>query len=88
MGYPRLPDSAGKVRLPPMNTTLTLSEAAVALLRDYRGDIVTEDSNREACRELAAAGYLIGGHTFTGGREVFYRMTQAGVDLSVENAWM
>jgi hypothetical protein len=61
--------------------TITLSEAAVALLRDYRGDIVTDDSNREACRELAAAGYLVVGHTFTGGREVFYRMTQAGVEM-------
>ncbi len=71
-----------------MNTTITLSEAAVALLRDYRGDIITDDSNREACRELAAAGYLVAGHTFTGGREVFYRMTRAGVELSAEHRWM
>ncbi len=65
-----------------MNTTITLSDAAIALLRDYRGDIVTDDTNREACRELAAAGYLVAGHTFVGGREVFYRMTRAGADLA------
>ena len=70
------------------NTTLTLSDAAVALLRDYRGDIITDDYNREACRELAAAGYLVVGHTFTGGQEVFYRMTRAGVELATGHGWM
>jgi hypothetical protein len=71
-----------------MENTITLSDAATTLLRDYRGDIVTDDSNREACRELAAAGYLVVGHCFTRGREAFYRMTQAGVDLVVEHGWM
>jgi hypothetical protein len=60
--------------------TPTLSESALALLRDYRGDIAVNDSNREACRELAAAGFLVVGHDFTGGREAFYRMTRAGLD--------
>ena len=60
----------------------TLSEAAVALMYDYRGDILTDDSNREACRELARAGFLVVGHSFVGGREHFYRMTELGVRLA------
>ena len=50
-------------------STVTLSEAALALLRQYResGDIPVDDSNREACRELAREGLMVVGHTFTGG---------------------
>lgn len=60
--------------------TITLSDSALALLRQYResGDIPVDDSNREACRELAREGLMVVGHTFTGGREVFYRCTEAG----------
>jgi hypothetical protein len=63
-----------------MSVTNTLSPAAQALLKCYAesGDILVDDSNREACRELAAAGLMVAGHTFTGGREVFYRCTEAG----------
>ena len=64
-----------------MPETLTLSEPALALLRNYRGDIVTDDSNRETCRELAREGLLVVGHDFTRGREAFYRMTAMGVKL-------
>jgi hypothetical protein len=37
--------------------TITLSDAALALLElsAQRGDIAVDDSNRETCRELAAA---------------------------------
>ena len=64
--------------------TITLSEAAVALLKRYMesGDIPVDDSNRATCRELAAAGLMVAGHTFTGGREVFYRCTEAGWKLA------
>lgn len=64
----------------PMQAT-SLSETALSLLRSYRGDIETSDANREACRELASYGLLVAGHSFTGGRESFYRMTETGVKL-------
>jgi hypothetical protein len=57
----------------------TLSGAAVSLLRNYRGDIPVDDANRDACRELAAAGLLVVGHDFTRGREAFYRITELGM---------
>jgi hypothetical protein len=60
--------------------TTALSEAAVALLLLHveRGEIPVNDSNRELHRELARAGLLIAVHTFSGGREQFYRFTQEG----------
>lgn len=67
--------------MPEIQSTVHLSEAAAALLRSYRGDIVTDDTNREACRELAREGLLVVGHSFIGGREAFYRMTEAGVKM-------
>ncbi len=64
--------------------TVTLSEAAVALLRlhlerDER--IAVDDSNRLLCRELAAEGLLTVGHSFTLGREAFYVPTRLGRNL-------
>ncbi len=59
-----------------------LTESALALLRTYRGDIPVDDANREACRELAREGLLVIGHTFTGGREVFYRCTEMGAKMA------
>lgn len=59
----------------------TLSEAAVALMREYRGDINVTDANREACRELAREGMLVVRHDFTRGREVAYRATPEGAKL-------
>ena len=64
---------------PPLNTSL--SDAAVSLLQLHaarKGDIAVDDSNREAYRELARAGLMIAGHSFTEGREAFYRLTEIG----------
>lgn len=64
--------------------TVALSGAALALLHQARdrGDIPVDDSNREACRELAREGLMVAGHTFAGGREVFYRCTAIGWKLA------
>ena len=43
-----------------------------------RGEISVDDSNREAYRELARAGLMVVGHSFTRGREAFYRCTEEG----------
>jgi hypothetical protein len=58
-----------------------LSGAALALLYHYfaTNDNRVDDSNREAYRELARAGFIISLHTPLG-RESAYRMTQKGVD--------
>lgn len=65
-----------------MAVPTTLSESALALLRLHvarpRGFGV-DDANREAYRELARAGLMIAGHSFTGGRESFYAMTELGM---------
>jgi hypothetical protein len=64
--------------------TITLSEAALALLKlhvERRGDIPVDDSNREAYRELARAELMVAMHTFTGGREARYRLTDAGQEF-------
>lgn len=58
-----------------------LSNEALALLRlhvERRGEIAVDDSNREAYRELARAGLMVVGHSFTKGREAFYRFTEVG----------
>ena len=57
------------------------SAAALTLLRHYlaTNDNRVGDSNREAYRELAAAGLMIPLHTPLG-RESAYRMTKEGVD--------
>lgn len=63
--------------------TITLSEAALALLKENMSgvQILVDDENREAYRELALAGLMIPLHTFAYGRESAYRMTQEGVDF-------
>jgi hypothetical protein len=63
--------------------TITLSEAALDLLkRNMTGtQILVDDENREAYRDLARAGLMTPLHTPLG-RESAYRMTQEGVDLS------
>jgi hypothetical protein len=63
--------------------TITLSEAALDLLkRNMTGtQILVDDENREAYRELARAGLMMPLHTPLG-RETAYRMTQEGVDFS------
>ena len=68
-----------------MAETIQLSEAAVALLRLHaklQGRISVDDSNREAYRELARAGLMDVGHSFTRGRESFYRFTEEGWRLA------
>jgi hypothetical protein len=61
--------------------TITLSAAAVDLLkRNVTGtQILVNDENREAYRELALAGLMIPLHT-PFGRESAYRMTEEGVN--------
>ncbi len=61
-------------------STITLSEAALNLLRDrITGDRydVTPD-NLEAYRELVAAGIMIPISTFTRGPESLFRFTEEG----------
>jgi hypothetical protein len=61
--------------------TITLSDAALTLLRlhvERMGDVAVDDSTRGPYRELAAAGLMIVGHSFTGGRESLYRLTKEG----------
>ena len=62
--------------------TITLTEDALNLLkRNMCGpQILVDDENREAYRELGA-GLMIPLHTFAHGRENAYRMTQEGVDF-------
>ena len=63
--------------------TATLSEAATALLRRHlQGELPVDDSNREPHRELARAGLMVAGHSFTRGREAFYRFTEAGWEFA------
>jgi hypothetical protein len=63
---------------------IDLSEDALALLRLHveRGELPVDDSNRELHRELARAGLMVAVHTFSGGREQFYRFTRAGWDFA------
>ena len=67
-----------------MPDAIALSPAAESLLRRHveRGEQPVDDANREAHRELARAGLLVAVHTFTGGREAFYRFTRAGWDFA------
>ncbi len=62
----------------------TLSDAAMGLLMLHveHGEMPVDDSNRETHRELARAGLMVAVHTFTGGREQFYRFTRAGWDFA------
>jgi hypothetical protein len=62
-----------------------LSEAALALFRRHvaqQGGIAVDDSTREPYRELAREGLMIVGHSFTGGREAFYALTEMGRKLA------
>jgi len=63
---------------------ITLSEVALDLLKQNMSgaQILVNDENREAYRELARAGLMIPLHTFAHGRESAYRMTEAGVSAA------
>jgi hypothetical protein len=66
---------------------LTLSDAALALLRlhlERHGQIDVDDTNREVYRELARAGIMRAGHSFTGGDESIYRLTKLGFERKAE----
>jgi hypothetical protein len=70
-----------------MNTTITLSEAALALFRRHverRGQLDVDDSTREPYRELARAGLMRAGSTFRDGPESIYRLTQEGFERKAE----
>ncbi len=58
-------------------STITLSDAALALLRSAfeLGRAEVTDETREGYRELARAGLMFPLHTFSGGRESGYRLT-------------
>src|SRR3954467_15358743 len=69
-----------------------LSAEALALLRlhvERRGDVVVDDSNREAYRELAREGLMVPGHSFLKGREAFYRLTEIGWKFAkINGPWL
>jgi hypothetical protein len=58
----------------------TLSNEAVTLLhRRTSGERVpVTDESRPAYHELASAGIMVAGHSFTGGRESVFKFTEAG----------
>jgi hypothetical protein len=63
----------------------SLSRSAVAQLRRHlAGDRDVTDANRAACRELAAAGLMEAGHSFSGGDESVYRLTKEGFERKAE----
>jgi hypothetical protein len=66
---------------------IKLSAAALALFRlhvERHGQIDVDDSNREIYRELARAGIMVAGHSFTGGDESIYRLTREGFERKAE----
>ena len=67
-----------------MPGTINLSPAALALLRLHvdQPELPVDDVNREPHRELAQAGIMVAVHTFSGGREQFYRFTREGWDFA------
>ena len=64
-------------------STITLSEAALALFRlhvERHGDIRVDDANRETFRELARAGLMRAGTSYAHGEEAVYRTTKEGFE--------
>ena len=61
---------------------IALSEAAVAQMRLHMQEdgIRVDDANREAYRELAAAGIMYPVSTFARGPEAYFRFTDFGWD--------
>lgn len=51
---------------------------ALLLRHVEQPEIPVDDSNRE----LARAGVMVAVHTFSGGREQFYRLTREGWDFA------
>ncbi len=66
---------------------IALSDAALALFGlhiERRGDILVDDSNRTAYRELARAGLMVAGNSFAGGQESVYHVTKLGFERKAE----
>ena len=64
-----------------------LSKRALILFRlhiERRGDIMVDDSNRKAYRELARAGLMVAGNSFAGGQESVYHVTKLGFERKAE----
>ena len=64
-----------------------LSKRALILFRlhiERRGDIMVDDSNRKAYRELARAGLMVAGNSFAGGDESVYHVTKEGFERRAE----
>ena len=69
-----------------MKTTI-LSDAALCLFRlhvERQGEIDVDDSNRDAYRELEAAGLVMNSRPFVGNQ--LYSLTKAGFDLKMSTA--
>jgi hypothetical protein len=67
--------------------SVMLSKRALALFRlhiEQRGDILVDDSNRKAYRELARAGLMVAGNSFAGGQESVYHVTKLGFERKAE----
>ncbi len=58
-----------------------LSPTALTLFRnpvERQGEVLLNDTNRPVYEELAAAGLMMAGHSFTQGRNSFYTLTKEG----------
>jgi hypothetical protein len=67
--------------------SVMLSKRALALFRlhiERRGDIMVDDSNRNAYRKLARAGLMVAGNSFAGGQESVYHVTKLGFERKAE----
>jgi hypothetical protein len=67
--------------------TINLSAAALALFRlhvERGGHLEVDDTTRETYRELARAGLMQAGHTYTKGDESIYRLTKDGFERKLE----
>ncbi len=67
--------------------TIKLSAAALALFRlhvERGGHLEVDDTTREPYRELARAGLMQAGHTYTKGDESIYRLTKEGFERKLE----
>ena len=63
---------------------MPLSDAALSLLRRRASgeDVPVTDESRPAYRELAQAGVMVVGHSFSKGREAFYTFSGWGWKLA------
>jgi hypothetical protein len=65
----------------------TLSAEALSLFRlhvEHQGEIALNDKNGPLYEELTAAGLMMPGHSFVGGRNSFYTLTREGFERKGE----